>query len=143
MKHSQQAGLRSHYAKGAFHVVQLAPCHAALSDLCIRTDWRASWRWRLQKPPLVTTPSNPSRAPIPIAFVCGLCIALIFVIMGCLMAETQDEFMRLLLVRQTLIASGFALSCAAIHGFMSDFDFVQRIDAYWWPVLFFIGQFAG
>ena len=35
-------------------------------------------------------------AAIPIAFVCGLCIALIFVIMGRLMAETQDEFMRLL-----------------------------------------------
>jgi len=82
-------------------------------------------------------------AAIPIAFVCGFCIALIFVIIGRLTVETQDEFMRLLLVRQTLIASGFALSLAAIHGFMSNFDLVQRIDAYWWPVLFFMGQFAG
>ncbi len=82
-------------------------------------------------------------AAVPIALVCGLCMALIFVIMGRLMVETQDEFMRLLFVRQTLIASGFALSLAAIHGFMSDFDLVQRIDAYWWPVLFFVGQFVG
>ncbi len=67
----------------------------------------------------------------------------LMVIMGRLMVETQDEFMGLLFVRQTLIASGIALSLAAIHGLMSDFDLVKRIDAYWWPVLFFIGQFVG
>jgi len=81
------------------------------------------------------------QAAIAIALVCGLCIALTFVIMGRLMIETQDEFMRLLFVRQTLIAAGFALSLAAVHGFLSDFDIISRIDAYWWPVLFFAGQF--
>lgn len=84
-----------------------------------------------------------SQAAIAIALVCGLCIALTFVIMGRLMIETEDEFMRLLFVRQTLIASGFALSLAAIHGFLSEFDIIARIDAYWWPVLFFAGQFIG
>ena len=84
-----------------------------------------------------------AEAAIAIALACGLCIALTFVIMARLMIETQDEFMRLLLVRQTLIASGFALSLAAIHGFLSDFDIIARIDAYWWPVLFFAGQFLG
>lgn len=83
------------------------------------------------------------QAAVAIALVCGLCIALTFVIMGRLMIETEDEFMRLLFVRQTLIASGFALSLAAIHGFLSDFDIIGQIDAYWWPVLFFAGQFIG
>lgn len=83
------------------------------------------------------------QAAIAIALVCGLCIAFTFVIMGRLMIETQDEFMRLLFVRQTLIASGFALSLAAVHGFLSDFEIIARIDAYWWPVLFFVGQFLG
>lgn len=83
------------------------------------------------------------QAAVAIALVCGLCIALTFVIMGRLMIETEDEFMRLLFVRQTLIASGFALSLAAIHGFLSDFEIIAQIDAYWWPVLFFAGQFIG
>jgi hypothetical protein len=83
------------------------------------------------------------QAAIVIALVCGLCIALTFVIMGRLMMETPDEFMRLLFVRQTLIASGFALSLAAVHGFLSDFEIIARVDAYWWPVLFFAGQFVG
>lgn len=85
----------------------------------------------------------PPMAAIPIALICGLSIALTFFVMGRLMVETQDEFVRLLFVRQTLIASGFALSLAAIHGFLSDFDLIARIDAYWWPVLFFMGQFIG
>ena len=80
---------------------------------------------------------------IPIALICGLSIALTFFIMGRLMVETNDEFMRLLFVRQSLIASGFALSLAAIHGFLSEFELIDRIDAYWWPVLFFVGQFVG
>lgn len=83
------------------------------------------------------------QAGIAIALVCGLCIAFTFLIMGRLMIETQDEFMRLLFVRQTLIASGFALSLAAVHGFLSEFEIIARIDAYWWPVLFFAGQFLG
>jgi uncharacterized membrane protein (UPF0136 family) len=83
------------------------------------------------------------QAAIAIALVCGLCIALTFFIMGRLMIETQDEFMRLLFVRQTLIAAGFALSLAAIHGFLSTFAVIGQIDAYWWPVLFFAGQFIG
>jgi hypothetical protein len=84
-----------------------------------------------------------SQAAIAVALICGLCIVLTFVIMGRLMIETQDEFMRMLLVRQTLIAAGFALSLAAVHGFLSGFDILPRIDAYWWPVLFFAGQFLG
>lgn len=82
-------------------------------------------------------------AAIPIALVCGLCIALTFFVMGRLMIETPDEFMRLLFVRQSLIASGFALSVAAIHGFLSAFELIEQIDAFWWPVLFFMGQFIG
>ncbi|WP_265569725.1 hypothetical protein [Sphingomicrobium nitratireducens] len=85
----------------------------------------------------------PDTAAIAIALVCGLCIALTFFVMGRFMVEMQDEFLRMLMVRQTLIAAAFALSLAAFHGFLSDFDAIPRVDAYWWPVLFFIGQFIG
>jgi len=85
----------------------------------------------------------PASTAIPIAVTSGLCIVLTFVVMGRLMVEMQDEFLRMLFVRQTLIAAGFALSLAAIHGFLTDFDLADHIDAYWWPVLFFAGQFIG
>lgn len=82
-------------------------------------------------------------AAIPIALICGLCIVLTFVVMGRLIVEIQDEFVRMLFVRQSLIAAGFGFSLAAIHGFLSEFGVIDRVDAYWWPVLFFVGQFVG
>ena len=85
----------------------------------------------------------PDAAAFPIALVCGLCVASVFLIIGALIVEMKDEFMRMLLVRQTLIATGIALGAAAMHGFLTTFDVVARIDAFWWPVAFFGGLFVG
>ena len=77
------------------------------------------------------------------ALVSGLCIAGVFWAIGRLIVEEQDEFRRMLMVRQALIATGFSLSIASIHGFLSEFDLLPRIDLYWAAILWFAGLIVG
>jgi len=67
----------------------------------------------------------------------------IFAVMGRYLADEQDEFVRMLTVRQTLYASAFALSIATIWGFLENFDLVGHIDAYYVAVLWFGGLGIG
>lgn len=80
---------------------------------------------------------------IIVALIPGLCIVLVFWAMGRLIVELKDEFLRMLIVRQVLIATAFAFSLAAIHGFLTSFDVIATIDAFYWPVAFFFGLFIG
>ena len=73
----------------------------------------------------------------------GLAILGIFWAIGRLILEEQDEFIRMLIVRQTLIATGFALGFATIWGFLETGEVVPHIPAYWFAVAFFGGQFIG
>ena len=73
----------------------------------------------------------------------ALAIVGIFWAIGRLIVEEQDEFIRMLIVRQSLVATGFALSVATIWGFLEVSDVVPHLDAYWWAVAFFFGQFVG
>jgi hypothetical protein len=57
--------------------------------------------------------------------------------------EEQDEFMRMLIIRQSLIASALALSCASIWGFLEAADLVMHIDAYWFAIVWFFGLAVG
>ena len=67
----------------------------------------------------------------------------IFAVMGRYLADEQDEFVRMLTVRQTLYASAFALSIATIWGFLENFELVGHIDAYYIAVLWFGGLGIG
>jgi len=67
----------------------------------------------------------------------------IFAVMGRYLSDEQDEFVRMLTVRQTLYASAFALSIATIWGFLENFDLVGHIDAYYVAVLWFGGLGIG
>jgi hypothetical protein len=67
----------------------------------------------------------------------------IFVAIGRYLAEEQDEYVRMLLVRQTLWASGFALSCATVWGFLDNFGLVGHVDGYWIVVVWYFGQSIG
>ena len=49
----------------------------------------------------------------------------------------------MLTVRQTLWATGFALSVATVWGFLESFDLVGHIDAYYIAVLWFGGLGLG
>ena len=67
----------------------------------------------------------------------------IFAALGRYLVEEQDEYVRMLMVRQTLWASGFALSLATIWGFLESFDLVGHVEAYYIAVLWFGGLGVG
>ena len=67
----------------------------------------------------------------------------VFVAMGRYLADEQDEYIRMLTVRQTLWATGFALSVATIWGFLENFELVGHVDAYYVAVLWFGGLGIG
>ena len=67
----------------------------------------------------------------------------IFAALGRYLVEEQDEYVRMLMVRQTLWASGFALSVATIWGFLESFDLVGHVEAYYIAVLWFGGLGVG
>jgi hypothetical protein len=67
----------------------------------------------------------------------------VFGAIGAYLVEEQDEFVRMLMVRQTLWASGFALSLATAWGFLESFELVGHVDAYYVAVLWFLGLGLG
>lgn len=92
----------------------------------------------------VTAESDPAFALRSVlAVLPGLAVIGIFWAVGRLIVEEQDEFIRMLVVRQSLIATGIALSAAAIWGFLETADVVPHLDAYWVAVAWFLGLFVG
>ncbi len=73
----------------------------------------------------------------------GLAIIGVFWAIGRLIVEEQDEFIRMLVVRQSLIATAITLSIASVWGFLEIADAVPHADAYWWAVLWFAGLGIG
>ncbi len=69
----------------------------------------------------------------------GLAVASVFYAIAKLIIEQKDEFIRMLIVRQTLIATGVALSIATVWGFLENFGLVAHVDAYWIAVIWFTG----
>ncbi|HEX3676542.1 MAG TPA: hypothetical protein VHU79_04010 [Sphingomicrobium sp.] len=82
-----------------------------------------------------------------VAYVAAILPALpiigIFGAMGRYLVEEHDEYVRMLMVRQSLWASGFALSLATIWGFLESFDLVGHIDAYNIAIVWFVGLGVG
>lgn len=66
-----------------------------------------------------------------------------FAAIGRYLVEEQDEYLRMLMVRQTLWASGFALSAATLWGFLEAFDLVGHVEPYYVAVLWFGGLGLG
>lgn len=83
----------------------------------------------------------------PAAYVAAVLPALpiigIFAAMGRYLVEERDEYVRMLMVRQSLWATAFALSLATIYGFLETFELVGHIDAYYVAVLWFGGLGIG
>jgi hypothetical protein len=79
----------------------------------------------------------------PIAWIAAVLPALpiigIFGAMGRYLVDEQDEYVRMLTVRQTLWATGFALSIATVWGFLESFDMVGHIESYYVAILWFGG----
>jgi len=83
----------------------------------------------------------------PVAWIVAILPALpiigIFAAIGLYLVEEQDEYVRMLMVRQTLWASGFALSIATMWGFLESFELVSHVEVYWVSVLWFGGLGLG
>lgn len=67
----------------------------------------------------------------------------IFVAMGRYLVEEQDEFIRSLMVRQSLWANAFALSIATVWGFLESFGLAGHVEAFYIAVIWFLGLGIG
>ena len=74
-----------------------------------------------------------------VALLPGLSFAGVFWIFGALILEEEDEFYRLLYVRQGLIATGVSFTLAAVWGFLETYEQVEAVAAFWWPTLWCVG----
>jgi hypothetical protein len=80
---------------------------------------------------------------VVVAILPALPIIGIFAAIGRYLVEEQDEYVRMLMVRQTLWAGAFALSFATMWGFLESFDVVDHIDSYYIAVIWFGGLGVG
>ena len=78
-----------------------------------------------------------------LALLPAICVAGIFWAMTRLLIEERDEYLRMLLVRQLLMASGLTLVVATFWGFLEQFEFVPHVPAWYAILVFFIGQGLG
>ena len=67
----------------------------------------------------------------------------IFFAIGRFMVDERDEYQRMKLVRQALIATGITLTLATVWGFLENFGQVPHVDAYWAAVIWFGGLGVG
>ncbi len=74
-----------------------------------------------------------------VALVPGLAMVGIFYAYGMLIIEQKDEFLRTLILRQLIIATGIALSFATVWGFLEEFGLVAHIYPYYVAVAWIIG----
>src|SRR5690349_16227308 len=72
-----------------------------------------------------------------VAILPALPVVGVFVVIGRLLVEMHDEYIRMLLVRQILVATGFMLTVATAWGFLEAFDLAPHVDAYYAAILWF------
>jgi len=115
----------------------------------IRYNWRLVWLSLLYAGFLISTVYGFKHHLVPqplkyaVAILPALPIIGIFVAIGRYLVEEQDEYVRMLMVRQTLWASGFTLSLATIWGFLDNFQLVGHVDGYWVVIAWFVGLGIG
>lgn len=72
-----------------------------------------------------------------LAILPALPIVGVFIVIGRLIVETDDEYQRMLFVKQTLIATGLTLSIATVWQWLVNFDLATFPDGYGIAVLWF------
>ncbi len=83
----------------------------------------------------------------PLAYILGILPAVpvcgFFVVIGLYFADERDEYVRMLMARQSLIATGITMTAATFWGFLENFDLVPHAVAYVWPIVWFGGLGIG
>jgi len=114
-----------------------------------RYNWRVIWLSLIYALLLVAAVYGFKHKLVPggltyvVAILPALPVIGMFTAIGRYLVEEQDEFVRMLMVRQTLWASGFALSCATVWGFLESFELIGRIDAYYIVIAWYFGLGIG
>lgn len=80
---------------------------------------------------------------VGVAILPALPILGLFAAIGRYLIDERDEYLRMLMVRQTLIASAFALTIATLWGFLEGFGIVRHVEAFYVAVLWFGGLGVG
>lgn len=80
---------------------------------------------------------------VVVALLPGLSFAGVIWIFGGLIVEEQDEFYRMLYVRQGLIATAISFTLAAVWGFLETYGQVEPVAAFWWPIMWCAGLGVG
>jgi hypothetical protein len=82
-----------------------------------------------------------------VAFLLALLPALplvgIFLAMGRYLVEERDEYLRMTVARQSLVATGFMLIVTTCWGFLQSFGQLPNVDFYWAAILWFAGLGLG
>jgi hypothetical protein len=78
-----------------------------------------------------------------LALLPGLSVAAMFWAIGRLLVEESDEYVRMLMVRQALVATGLTLSLATMWGFLENFGLVPHVETFYIAVLWFGGLGVG
>ncbi|WP_308814700.1 hypothetical protein [Sphingomonas sp. GV3] len=83
----------------------------------------------------------------PLAYALGVAPALpvsgFFAVIGLYFVEETDEYLRMLMARQVIVASGLAMTVATFWGFLENFGLVPHLVAYAWPIVWFAGLGLG
>jgi hypothetical protein len=114
-----------------------------------RYNWRVVWLSLLYAALLMAAVYGfkhqliPSALKYLVAVLPAIPIIGIFAAIGRYLVEERDEYVRMLMVRQTLWASGFALSLSTSWGFLENFGLAGHIDAYYIAVVWFAGLGLG
>jgi hypothetical protein len=71
-------------------------------------------------------------APVRVLLAVAAALPVMFMIraMGLLIKEERDEYLRMRIVEQSLIATGFLLAATTLYGFLNAFELAPRLDAY-------------
>ena len=78
-----------------------------------------------------------------IALLPALPMIAVFAIIGRYLVEERDEYLRMLMVRQSLVATGFALSLASLWGFLEMLAGAPHVPMFYVPVAWFAGLGLG
>ncbi|QIK78547.1 hypothetical protein G7077_06175 [Sphingomonas piscis] len=85
----------------------------------------------------------PPAVRIVLAIIVATPVMFIIRAMVLLLREETDEYLRMLLVEQALLATGFLLTVGTLYGFLNAFDLAPRIDAYWVVPVWALGLGVG
>lgn len=84
-------------------------------------------------------------APVRVLLAIAAALPVMFMIraMALLIKEERDEYLRMRIVEQVLIATGFLLAATTLYGFLNAFDLAPRMDAYLAVPLWAVGLGIG